>query len=201
MPVGRPRDDRVDASVVDATRTLLLEGGLPAVTVAAVAARAGASKAAIYRRYPSKLHLVFAAAIHDVDVATPPDHGSLAADLTALLGDIAASLDNPVSRRVLPAMLLELDADDDVTERLSRTFVAREHEIIGEVLDRAVARGELPSKPDVAEVQAHLVGPVFAWIYVLRRPVDNAWLVRHAALLVRAWRPAAPTVTARPRAH
>ncbi len=185
--MGRPRDHRVDASVVAATRTLLLEGGLAAVTVAAVAARAGVGKAAIYRRYPTKLHLVFAAAIHDVDVPTPPDHGSLRADLTALLGDIAASLDNPVARRVLPAMLLELDADDDVTERLSRTFVAREHEIIGEVLDRAEARGELPSKPDVAEAQAHLVGPVFAWIYVLRRPVDQAWLARHAQLLVRAW--------------
>ncbi len=95
-------------------------------------------------------------------------------------------------------MLLEMDADDDVTERLSRTFVTREHEIIGEVLDRGVARGELPSKPDVAEVQAHLVGPVFAWIYVLRRPVDDAQLARHAALLVRAWNPAA---TARPAGH
>ena len=191
MSMGRPRDHRVDASVLEATRTLLLEGGLAALTVAAVAARAGVGKAAIYRRYPSKMHLVFAAAIHDVDVATPPDHGSLVADLTALLRDIAASLDNPVARRVLPAMLLEMDADDDVTERLSRTFVTREHEIIGEVLERGVARGELPSMPDVAEAQAHLVGPVFAWIYVLRRAVDDGQLARHAVLLVRAWNPAA----------
>lgn len=198
MAMGRPRDHRVDVSVVDATRTLLLEDGLAAITVEAVAARAGVGKAAIYRRYPSKMHLVFAAAIHDVDVATPPDQGSLVADLTALLGDIAASLDNPIARRVLPAMLLEMDADDDVTERLSRTFVTREHEIIGEVLDRGVARGELPSKPDVAEAQAHLVGPVFAWIYVLRRPIDDAQLARHAALLVRAWNPAAAATTLEP---
>ncbi len=45
--------------------------------------------------------------------------------------------------------------------------------------------------PDAAEAQAHLVGPVFAWIYVLRRPVDDEQLARHAALLVRAWNPAA----------
>ncbi len=50
--MGRPRDHRVDVSVLDATRILLLEGGLAAVTVAAVAARAGVGKAAIYRRYP-----------------------------------------------------------------------------------------------------------------------------------------------------
>ena len=52
-PAGRPRDPRIDAAVLSATAELILEAGYPGVTVAAVAARAGTTPPAIYRRWRS----------------------------------------------------------------------------------------------------------------------------------------------------
>ena len=56
---GRPRDPRVDKSIRDAARRLLLDEGYAAVTVERVAKEAQVSKTTIYRRWPSKADLVF----------------------------------------------------------------------------------------------------------------------------------------------
>ncbi|HEV2089363.1 MAG TPA: TetR/AcrR family transcriptional regulator [Cryptosporangiaceae bacterium] len=186
MTPGRPRDRRVDAAVISATRELLLENTLANLTVEAVAARAGVGKAAIYRRYSSKMHLVFAATIHGAEIEAPGDSGSLHGDLVALLSEIAASLANPVARQVVPALLMEMSADAEVAAGLTQSYVAREHEVIGEVLRRAVARGDLPAAPPVALAQCLLVGPVFAWIHVLRHDVDASDIETLATMLVGA---------------
>ena len=55
---GRPRDPRIDGAVLRATVELLAETGYPGLLVSAIAQRAGTSKPAIYRRWPSKAHLV-----------------------------------------------------------------------------------------------------------------------------------------------
>ena len=74
-PAGRPRDPRIDAAILAATAELLLEVGYPGVTIAAVAARAGTTTPAIYRRWTSKAHLVHEAAFpygeRDRAAATP----------------------------------------------------------------------------------------------------------------------------------
>ena len=54
---GRPRDGRIDAAVIAATRELLLETGYPGLTLSAVAVRAGTTTAAIYRRWSGKTQL------------------------------------------------------------------------------------------------------------------------------------------------
>ena len=57
---GRPREERVTVAVLEAVVALVTETGLDAVTMDAVAARAGVSKPAIYRRWPTKQDLVIA---------------------------------------------------------------------------------------------------------------------------------------------
>ena len=56
--LGRPRDSRIDDSVLVATTELLEEVGYLRLTVGAIAERAGTNKPAIYRRWPTKAHLV-----------------------------------------------------------------------------------------------------------------------------------------------
>src|SRR4051795_11981162 len=56
--LGRPRDPRIDDSVLRATVELLGASGYADLSVDAIAKRAGTSKPAIYRRWPSKAHLV-----------------------------------------------------------------------------------------------------------------------------------------------
>ena len=59
---GRPSDPAIDAELLRAAQDLLIEEGFDRLTMDAVARRCGASKATIYRRWPSKTALVVAAA-------------------------------------------------------------------------------------------------------------------------------------------
>jgi len=164
--VGRPRDSRIDHALLLAARELLGEVGYAALTMDAVAARAGIGKAAIYRRYATKQEMVFAAAIHGRKLRIPTDTGSLREDLTLLIADIVASLSGPVTSAALPGLFADLTTDPALAARFAETFIAAEREYIAEVLDRAQRRGELTYRPDLDLVHALLLGPVFAWLFM-----------------------------------
>ncbi|MER6942860.1 TetR/AcrR family transcriptional regulator [Nonomuraea sp. NPDC000554] len=163
---GRPREGRVDEAIAAAARELLAEQGYAQLTVDAVAARAGVGKAAIYRRHATKQGMIFSAVMHDLALVAPPDAGSLRADLAALTGEIVATLAVPAADAV-PGLLADVHADPALAAAFTSTFVAAERACVTEVLDRAVARGELPSRPDPVTVHALLLGPIFAWLFLL----------------------------------
>ena len=79
--LGRPRDLRIDEAVLRATVELLGKSGYADLSVDAIARRAGTSKPAIYRRWPSKAHLVHEAAFPINEATELPDTGSLAGDV------------------------------------------------------------------------------------------------------------------------
>ena len=75
---------RRDAAICDATLALLAEVGYDRMSMDAVAARAKASKATIYRRWPGKQELVLdAVRSRAPGMAVPEDTGSLRGDLLA----------------------------------------------------------------------------------------------------------------------
>jgi AcrR family transcriptional regulator len=165
---GRPRSPHIDRSVRRAVLALLDEVGYTGLTVDAVAHRAGVGKPAVYRRWPSKMEMVFAAVFHDADLAPPPDTGSLAGDLQALLALVIGMIAGPPARHLLPALLGEIERDPRVAKRFATTFVAVERGYLTELLNRAVDRGELPRCPDIALAHAQLLGPAFAALFLLR---------------------------------
>ncbi|MBA8957484.1 TetR/AcrR family transcriptional regulator [Actinomadura namibiensis] len=166
QPVGRPREGRVDEAIAAATRALLAEQGYARLTVDAVATRAGVGKAAIYRRYATKQEMIFTAIMHNLELAAPPDTGSLATDLAAVTRDIVANLATPPPG-VVTGLLADVHADEAMAAKFAATFVAAERACVTEILDRAVTRGELPHRPDPAVVHALLLGPIFAWLFLL----------------------------------
>lgn len=74
-PQGRPRDPDVDRRIELAAQSLLAEGGYAALTVEAVAQRAGVARTTVYRRHPSRLALAFASLLHPPRLGPPPDTG------------------------------------------------------------------------------------------------------------------------------
>ncbi len=78
---GRPSDPRIDEQLLRGTQDLLVEQGYERLTMDAVAQRCGASKATIYRRWPSKAALVVAAAAAALQAPDVPDTGDLRTDL------------------------------------------------------------------------------------------------------------------------
>ncbi|MFE0024552.1 TetR/AcrR family transcriptional regulator [Amycolatopsis sp. NPDC059021] len=173
---GRPRERGIDDAVRSAVNDLLGEVGYQRCTVDAIAARAGVGKAALYRRWKSKAELVFAAAIHDDALASPADTGTLRGDVGEVLAAIQSSLDGPQVRSALPGLLADVQADPGLAARFGEVFLARERAYLVEMLDRAVARGELTRQPDLVAIHAMLLGSVFAWLHLLQEPTPSAGL-------------------------
>jgi AcrR family transcriptional regulator len=61
---GRPRDETIDAALLEAALDLLVEGGARAVTIEAVSKRVRTSRAAVYRRFANAEHLLRDALAH-----------------------------------------------------------------------------------------------------------------------------------------
>src|SRR3982074_3148364 len=104
---GRPRSERSRKAILEAAFTLLLEHGLNAVSMDAVAERAGASKATIYRWWPSKALLALDALFRQMEPGRPEayDTGSLAGDLRALIVPWVQQLASRPYGRVIAALL------------------------------------------------------------------------------------------------
>jgi AcrR family transcriptional regulator len=171
-PTGRPRDARVDHAIAAAVRELLAEVGYARLTVDEVAARAGVGKAAIYRRHATKQEMIFDVLAPNQFLATVPDHGSLRADLAAALAEIQAAMVSP-PEGTIPGLLADVHADPALREKFDERYLGAQRQTLAEILDRAAARGELRKRPDLAALNALLVGSVFAWIYLLSESPDD----------------------------
>jgi AcrR family transcriptional regulator len=178
--LGCSRGAAREVAICDAALALLAEVGYDRMSMDAVAARARASKATIYRRWPGKRELVLDAVRTRVaDIVEPPDTGSLRGDIIATLRVMADGIggqDAALMAGVLRAMRSTPELADCV-----RTQVLERKRYIGRILvERAVARGELP--PDADQGVWHEVAPalMFFRILVTDEPVDDAFLTHVA---------------------
>jgi AcrR family transcriptional regulator len=165
---GRPRDKHTHDAILAATRELLLERGYPALTIDAVAARAGTARTTVYRSWPTKGELVLDAAGDDIAIGVVPDTGSTRGDL-----DVAVSqLTDAFSRRIVAIVMLAVIANLDDDPSMARTFrdktVYPWRSSASAALERGVARGDLPAETDVPFLLDVIVGTVF------QRTVINA---------------------------
>ncbi|MBB5808071.1 AcrR family transcriptional regulator [Saccharothrix ecbatanensis] len=140
---GRPRDASRDDALRQAALEVMAEVGYRALTMDAVAARARAGKATIYRRWESKLDLV-------IDTCTQlaqrnlaePDTGSLAGDLREFLSAFAAFLSGPIGKAA-QALVGELPHEPELATAFRDTFLIAQRDVLRRILDRADERGEL----------------------------------------------------------
>ncbi len=189
---GRPRDARIDRAVLDAAAALLHEVGYADLTVAAIADRAGTSRPAVYRRWPSKAHLVHEAAFRDADTTGTLRTGVLADDLRELVRRTADLLASPLARLAVPGLVAEAAADPSLHARLLERFA--QHGWIGveDYLDRAAEAGQVRRGVDAATVLELAIGAALVAMLV-RGPegLDEAWVDRTTAVLLQGISPAA----------
>lgn len=147
---GRPRSERADTAIRVAALSLLPEHGFRALSMEAVAARAGVSKATLYRRYKSKEDLV-ADTLRAVRTdASVPDLGNVRAELLGLMKRrLTAVRWVPDAPRVAARLLGDAANDARLQALVEETLIAPDRRTIGVVLERGIARGELRSDLDV----------------------------------------------------
>jgi AcrR family transcriptional regulator len=190
---GRPRDPRIDAAVLRATVELLAETGYSGLLVAAIAQRAGTSKPAIYRRWPSKAHLVHEA-VFPIGAATAlPDTGSLPEDLREMVRRATAFLTTPAARAALPGLVGEMAADPTLHSALLARFAGIIGGGLAELLERAVDRGEVRGDLTAAELATQLTEAIagITLIGLLTRVTElgsglgDPWVDRTTTLLLK----------------
>jgi AcrR family transcriptional regulator len=183
--VGRPRDKRIDGAVLSATVELLAETGYADLSVDAIARRAGTSKPAIYRRWPSKAHLVHEAVFSIGDATTIPATGSLAGDVREMVRRTAAALTTPAARAALPGLVGEMATDLTLHGALLERFGDILTRGLSDRLRDAVRRGEARRDVTAAEVVEAVAGMTFLALLTRGAALDASWVERTATLITR----------------
>jgi AcrR family transcriptional regulator len=163
---GRPRDPDVHDAILRATAELIGESGYAALSIEGVAQRADVGRPSIYRRWPSKLHLV-EELMSAVSASAPlPDTGSLRGDLLALYRLYARTLDTP-GGPIIPGLVAEAMHDTELSAIVQRYVDGRRVVAMG-VFERAVARGEMRADVD-AGMLIDLISGFFWYRKLIRR--------------------------------
>jgi AcrR family transcriptional regulator len=152
---GRARDASRDDDLRRAALDLVAEIGYDRVTMDAVAARAGAGKATVYRRWSSKAELVGDALAHEHVDGEVPDTGSLRGDLAALGGYLLSGQDPLRKARLITGLASALLADTELRQAFE-TFAPPTERAVATIVDRALDRGEIAAPADPAMVAAIL---------------------------------------------
>jgi AcrR family transcriptional regulator len=185
LEIGRPRDPRIDSAVLRSTVELVSETGYAALSVDAIARRAHTSKPAIYRRWPSKAHLVHEA-VFPIDSGTElPDTGSLEGDVREMVRRTVAVLTTPAARAAIPGLVGEMAADLTLHSALLERFAGIVSSGLTERLHEAMVRNEI--RPDVtaAELTEALAGITFLALLTRGATLDGTWVERTATLILR----------------
>jgi AcrR family transcriptional regulator len=146
---GRPRSRRAEQAILNATRDILAEHGLGAMTIEEVADRAGVGKATVYRRWPNKAALAFDAFVEDYLAGIPiRDTRTLRGDLLASARDWIRLVTRTPSGRTLAELLAESLTNPALADAWRDVVLHRMRDDRRTIVSRAIARGEIPAGAD-----------------------------------------------------
>ena len=171
VPEKDPRVERSRRIILEAVLEELGQAGYGAMTIEAVAARAGVGKSTIYRHWPGKLELVEDAfRTLKVPVAVP-EFGSLRDRVIDVLEQIACIVENSIYSTCMPALIEASERDPNVRD-FHRRFSAERRAVLVDLLRDAVETGELPPATDPELLADALVGPILLRRLMLAEHVD-----------------------------
>lgn len=172
-------------------RAMLKEWGITgytALSMEAIARRAGVGKAAVYRRWPSKLALVSDVLTRYADeLFEVPDTGNLRRDLIVMLSRLRRLLRHPLIRHILPDLHAEVSRNPDLELALRIPLYNLRSSKSRDVFRRAAARGELADSVDM-DLAADLTASIIYWrMIVTRKPASMAYIESVADTIMRAF--------------
>lgn len=183
--IGRPRNRAIADAVLRATVELLAESSYAELSLDAVAARAGTSKPAIYRRWRGKAHLVHEAVFPLGADTAIPGSGSLEADVREMTRRTLAVLSTPAALAALPGLVGEMASDPTLHTALLERFGDILVRGLTEFLESAVRRGDV--RPDVtaSDLAEAVAGMTLLALLTRGTAVDEVWLDRTARLITK----------------
>ncbi|MGW6581333.1 TetR/AcrR family transcriptional regulator [Streptomyces globisporus] len=182
---GRPRQEHVTQAVLDAVVELVSESGMGALTMDAVAARAGVSKPAVYRRWSTKQDLVIAAAESRIGPLEVADLGDFRAELRAVLSARMETYRQPGVDRLL-AGVIGAAAEEGAVRAGFGAYATRVTGETRHVLERGIARGDVRPDIDVDATVTLVASPLIFRLVAEQRLPDEALVASVVDLIGRA---------------
>ncbi|WP_027502370.1 TetR/AcrR family transcriptional regulator [Rhodococcus sp. UNC363MFTsu5.1] len=153
--LGPQRNPAIDAAVLDATRQLLADKGYAGTSIDAIATLAGVGRPAIYRRWPSKAHIVNEAIYPVLDAEQSADlgaglgtEGPIADQVRALVHGAVALFAAPATRAAAPGLMSEVRTNAELREVLVVRMLAGVRVELKRRLEAAKERGEIRAGVD-----------------------------------------------------
>lgn len=162
--------------MLSVTLALLQQHGYERLTVDEVAATARASKATMYRRWPTKAELVLAAVIDGISqAAVAPETGTLRGDLL----EIADTVSEQAQRHAatMRAVLAETTRDAALGDVLQQQFFDQRRKVIAQVMRQAVDRGEISADAVNDDLLDLLPGYLVYRAVIRNRPASRPTIV------------------------
>ncbi|MBL7496555.1 TetR/AcrR family transcriptional regulator [Frankia sp. CNm7] len=179
---------RAESAILDAAYALLVERGLEATTIEAIAARAGVSKVTIYKWWPNRAAVIMSAFLRkSVDLLPYPEHFHLEQVEDRLLMMTAAF--RGATGTAMAALIAAGQSDPQLAEAFRDGYInARRRDGIA-IVRAAVEAGEIrPASPDV--VLDLVYAPLYFRLMVGHKPLDEDDVREHVRLVLAALRPA-----------
>jgi AcrR family transcriptional regulator len=184
---GRRRSPLAARAVLQAALDLLdrRDVGFRGLTMQAVAARSGVSKATLYRWWPNKAHLVLDAYRSKTarDVAAPLT-GDLRTDLQTHLGRLAFALINLESARTVTEITLAAAEDRSFGDLYRQTLLKERRQAVLDILTAGRARGQVRADADLAVAADAAFGAIHHRLLLTKEPIDRHFIAALAALIV-----------------
>ncbi|MFD7322138.1 TetR/AcrR family transcriptional regulator [Streptomyces sp. NPDC059875] len=182
---GRPREERVTGAVLKAVVDLVAEQGIGAVTMDVVAARAGVSKPAIYRRWPTKQDLIIAAAETRLGVLAVPDLGDFRAELRFVLTARLEAYRLPGTDRLI-AGLIGAAAETGAVRGQYAEYTERITSETRRILERGIVRGDVGPDTDVRAAATLVAAPLIFRLIGEQEMPDTRFVDTLVDLVARA---------------
>ncbi|MEU9514734.1 TetR/AcrR family transcriptional regulator [Micromonospora sp. NPDC048169] len=172
IPQPTRRNEQSRRAILAAALELLTETGYPALTVEAIAARAGVGKQTIYRWWRGKGAVILDALADDMpEVIALPDTGDLRADLRQVLRATVAEFADPRLSATTRAVTIETLADEDLAAQARDRLLRPQLNAVRVRLEAAREAGQV--RPDA---------PLDLVVELLFGPLYHRWLLRNGPL-------------------
>lgn len=187
---GRPRSERARTAILEAAGELMLEGGLAAATIQAIATRAGVSRATVYKWWSSPGEVALDGLLEQVRASIQAPIGSTTAEaleyqLRALIGLVRDTECGPILR----AVAIEADSDPEMARALRERWIDPRRAVTLEILREAVERGEIRGDVDPHTILDMLFGPIYYRMMFSRAPLPDSLATEMVALAMRSLAP------------
>lgn len=174
--LGRPRDDKRDLAIQQAAIEVMQEVGYERCTIEAIATKAHASKATIYRRWKNKQELIVSAVNRHTFCSAPAiDQGSLREDLVEMITDRIKNLKGP-DGAIVSILLTAAKNDSELGKLIPASIRESQDETMMHIIDRGIKRGEISKNANVDLLLEILPGIFTYRIFMTHQPVNRKFI-------------------------